>query len=194
MDRPFVVVSGVPGSGKSTLARQLAAALCVPLLDKDDILDQLFESKGIGDSAWRRRLSRESDIVLEGQAEASGGAVRTSLWHVPGMPPDSGTSTNWFPKLSNHVVNVHCMCPPEIAAKRFLERTRHAGHLDGNATYADILASLQALAVLGTPEIGPRVDVDTTIEIEVGNVVREIRSAFTRCRTGVARDELPARS
>jgi predicted kinase len=181
MNRPFVVVSGLPGSGKSTLARQLAEALCLPLLDKDHILDRLFESRGIGDSEWRRRLSRESDIVLEGQAAASGGAVLTSLWRVQGMPADSGTSTNWFSRLSNQVVNVHCLCPPELAAKRFIERTRHAGHLDANATYADILASLQALAGLGPPEIGPRVDIDTTIEIEVDNLVREVRSAFTRC-------------
>jgi glucokinase len=36
--RLFVVVAGLPGSGKSTLARRIAAALALPLIDKDDIL------------------------------------------------------------------------------------------------------------------------------------------------------------
>jgi dephospho-CoA kinase len=50
--RLFVVVSGLPGSGKTTLGRRLAPALDLPLIDKDDILNRLFESKGIGTWTW----------------------------------------------------------------------------------------------------------------------------------------------
>jgi shikimate kinase len=46
MRKPFVVISGLPGSGKTTLGRRLAPALTLPFIDKDDILDRLFESKG----------------------------------------------------------------------------------------------------------------------------------------------------
>jgi predicted kinase len=56
-----VVVSGLPASGKTTLGRQLAGALDLPLIDKDEILESLFDSRGIGDASWRRKLSRESD-------------------------------------------------------------------------------------------------------------------------------------
>ena len=94
MNPLFVVISGLPGSGKTSLARQLAPALHLPLIDKDDILERLFEAKGAGGAEWRRMLSRESDALLEAEARASsGGAVLVSHWRQAGMPADSGNQS-----------------------------------------------------------------------------------------------------
>ena len=178
--RCFVVVSGLPGSGKTTLARQLAPALGLSLIDKDDILDRLFESRGVGDDAWRRTLSRESDTLLQTEARASQGAVLVSFWHRPGMPEDSGTPTGWLVELPGRVVEVHCQCEAEIAAARFMQRRRHPGHLDGNTSYAEVLADFRFLAGLGSLAIGPRVDIDTSRDIGLDPAVRDIRTAFER--------------
>jgi chloramphenicol 3-O-phosphotransferase len=178
MYKRFVLLSGLPGSGKSTLARQLAPALKLPLIDKDAILERLFESKGVGDARWRRTLSRESDRILQAEASASEGAVLVSFWHLPGMPADSGTSTRWLRELSAHVVNIHCVCEPELAAERFLQRKRHDGHLDGTTSYADVLASLQRLAGLALLDIGQRIEVDTSQKPRLKALVRDIQSAF----------------
>jgi len=178
----FVLVSGLPGSGKSTLARRLAPALSLRLIDKDEILDRLFGSKGIGNGEWRSRLSRESDGILQREAASSDGAVLTSFWWLPGMPASSGTPTDWLSTLSNHLVNVNCICAPEIAAERFLRRRRHPGHLDGGKSHADILASIQRLSDLGPLDVGERVDADTSREPALEVVVRDIRDAFERCR------------
>lgn len=167
MERQFVVVSGLPGSGKTTLARRLAPALNLPLIDKDDILDGQFESQGIGDAAWRRTLSRESDAVFEAAAMSSSGAILVSCWHLPGMATDSGTSTHWLSALSKVVVNVDCLCSPDVAAGRFEERTRHVGHLDTEVTAADRLASIRAQSRLGHLDIQPRIEVDTSVGVDV---------------------------
>jgi len=53
------------------VARQLAPLLRLPLIDKDDILERLYETRGTGDAAWRRALSRESDAILQRDAIAS---------------------------------------------------------------------------------------------------------------------------
>jgi glucokinase len=175
----FVLISGLPGSGKSTLARRLAPALQLPLIDKDDILERLFESKGTGGAAWRRMLSRESDAILQREATASNGAILVSFWHLPGMPPDSGTPADWVSALSDHigstVINVHCTCALETAAERFLHRTRHPGHLDGATSYPEVLASFRKLSAFGLLDIGPRVHIDTSQEPKLEDVVREIR-------------------
>ena len=178
MRKPFVVISGLPGSGKTTLGRRLAPALNLVLIDKDDILDRLFEAKGVGNAAWRRALSRESDVILEHEATRSNGAILASFWRVPGMPPDSGTPTHWLDSPSHQLVNVHCACELEVAANRFLQRRRHPGHLDGESSSADVLASLRQLTQFPALDIGPRIDVDTSQEPNLTPVVRAIRSVL----------------
>jgi glucokinase len=179
MRKPFVVISGLPGSGKTTLGRRLAPALNLPLIDKDDILDRLFEVKGVGDAAWRRALSRESDAILRHEATRSAGAVLASFWRVPGMSSDSGTPTDWLSAASHDVVNVHCVCELEVAASRFLQRRRHHGHLDGESSSAELLASLRQLAQLPPPDIGPRIQVDTSRAPNLTELVRAIGDALT---------------
>ena len=172
----FVVVSGIPGSGKTTIAHRLAPAIGLPLIDKDDILDRLFEAKGVGDSEWRRTLSRESDHILREEARRSTGAVLVSFWRLPGMPADSGTAADWLDDPSHRLVNVHCVCPPEIAAVRFSERRRHPGHLDHARSHVDLVTSLKALAGFPALDLGPRVEVDTTRELILDDVVRKVRA------------------
>jgi glucokinase len=178
MRKSFVVISGLPGSGKTTLGRRLAPTLNLPLIDKDDILDRLFESKGVGDAAWRRALSRESDVILQHEASNSNGAVLASFWRLPGMPSDYGTPTDWLDAPSHDVVHVHCTCELEIAANRFLHRRRHPGHLDGESSSADVLESLRQLTHLPLLDIGQRLDVDTSREPDLTDVVGAIRRAL----------------
>jgi glucokinase len=178
MRKSFVVISGLPGSGKTTLGRRLVAALNLPLIDKDDILDRLFEVKGVGNAAWRRTLSRESDEILQHEAMRSNGSILASFWRLPGMPADSGTPTEWLDAPSHHLVNVHCLCDPEVAAARFLQRRRHPGHLDGDLSAAAVVVRLRELAQLPPPDIGPRIDVDTHQEPNLTDVVRVIRAAL----------------
>ena len=178
MRRYFVVISGIPGSGKSTLARRLARALGLPLLDKDTILERLFELKGVGDLLWRRALSRESDLLLQDEAAASNGAVLVSHWHLPAMAADSGTPTNWLAKLPAEIVNVHCECDAEVAAERFIRRKRHVGHLDDQKLRPQLLSDIRAVAGMGRLNIGRRVDVDTTEAPELEALLREIHEAL----------------
>ncbi|MCP3421254.1 AAA family ATPase [Nocardioides pinisoli] len=64
MTSRLVVVSGLPASGKTTVGRLLGERLAMPVIDKDAILEVLFDSLGCPDRAERTRLSRASDEVL----------------------------------------------------------------------------------------------------------------------------------
>lgn len=177
--RLFVLVSGLPASGKTTIARAVGPLLGLPVIDKDDILDRLFESEGIGDAAWRRELSRRSDVLFRAEAEAASGAVLTSFWHVPGMDAGSGTPTDWVLRLSPCVVGLHCVCPPTVAADRFLARQRHRGHLDAQRDPAEVRATFAALAQHGAPHCPQSVVVHTDAEYSVAAVVAQLRDALS---------------
>jgi chloramphenicol 3-O-phosphotransferase len=94
------------------------------------------------------------------------------------MPSDSGTPTDWLDTRSHHVVNVHCTCELELAARRFVQRRRHPGHLDGNLSSAEVLVSLRKLTQLPPLDIGYRIDVDTSKEPNLTDIVRAIRGAL----------------
>lgn len=179
--RPLlVVISGLPASGKTTLARQLAPHLNLPVIDKDDILEGLFAQHPRVDADRRRDLSRESDRVLEEQARATARAILVSFWRVAGMPENSGTPTDWFANLTERVVHVHCHCPPDIAAERFVARQRHGAHGDAMRSRDEIEREFISLSKLGAPSIGDVIVVDTSSVVDIDVLVRDIEARIRR--------------
>ena len=174
MNRQWVVVSGLPASGKSTLARALSPRLALPLLDKDDILEALFDSLGVEGTDERRRLSRASDTVLRRLCETSPSAVVTSFWRHPNGPAGSGTPVDWLSGSAGSVVEVFCHCPPAVAAGRFTDRRRHAGHGDVGKAPGEVLEQFETLAALGPLGIGPLLRVDTSGEVDADQVAASV--------------------
>ncbi|MDE2567004.1 MAG: AAA family ATPase [Burkholderiales bacterium] len=147
--RTFVIVSGLPASGKSTLASRLAGALSLPVLDKDTILESIFQSVEVADPEQRRRLSRQADLALQQAAWRQTAAILVSWWRHPRSMEPTGTPIDWLKVPGQRVIEVHVVCRPEVAADRFLLRRRHAGHQDDRWSRETLLALLSRQAPLG---------------------------------------------
>lgn len=126
----LTIILGSPASGKTTLARRLALEWSIPLFCKDDIKEALFEALGEGDRAWSRSLSEASFTALihlaERQLSLGQSCIVEGNWravNVPGFEPMLRANTAC-------VRQIWCCADPAEIVRRFVGRTRHAGHLD----------------------------------------------------------------
>jgi hypothetical protein len=63
--RPLlIIVTGPSGTGKTWLSKRLAQDLHLPGLHRDDLKERLFDTLGIKDRAWSRRLGGASYELL----------------------------------------------------------------------------------------------------------------------------------
>ena len=146
------------------------------MLDKDDILEDLFNKEGVGDVHWRTLLSRTADEILQERARQSESSVIVSWWRHPASTLDSGTSIEWLSELRGNLIEVNCICDPAIAVERFKSRKRHGGHLDQLKANSDLLPAFQQQAALGPLGIGRLVKVNTEENVNLEGVLAQINS------------------
>lgn len=173
-ERQLVVVSGLPGSGKTTVGRALSRGLSLPLVDKDDILEALFDGLGCEDRDQRELLSRASDEVLFRLAGASSKAVLVNWWN-------HDTSPGRLHEIADSLVEVFCDCPLGVAAGRFTARERHPGHLDRLRTSEEHEDGIRVLrdSYRGPLALGGLlVTVDTSRPVDIEVLLEDVRAAL----------------
>jgi predicted kinase len=164
--RPILLVTGVPGSGKSTLAGQLASGLSWPLLSLDSIKEKLFAASespvtqtAIGSGLLRRAAEQ---ILWSTLKNAEGGAV-VDIWVSPGR--DDARVRASLLRLSRPVLQVLCVVPPDLAARRYAARVRSGPHRPPDQA---VLASIRELAnrvePLGVGQVR-RVNTDRPVDV-----------------------------
>ena len=170
-----VVVTGLPASGKSKLGGELARHLQLPLLDKDDYLEELFDREGCSDPDQRQSLSRTADELFIHQAGQIGSAVLVSHWRPRASESTSGTPVEWLSAAFTNLVEVFCVCPAAVAARRFGTRRRHPGHLDDLRGPDELLAWLEAYAAQLPLSLGSLLTVASDQQVDYAAICGDIQ-------------------
>ena len=163
----LVYISGKPGAGKTSLAYPLAAALGYSLVVRDTLKETLYDvgySAGHGepDPAWSQRVAMSAWELLWSLAATAGDMVIEANFH--------SQCVDELGKLlgpGSSLVEVHCVCPAEIALARYDARRRHPAHSS--------TLPRSAMDKYEKPVgIGSLVTVDTTKPVDVSAVAAEV--------------------
>lgn len=139
----------------------MAKLLKIPVFDKDDYLERLFEERGIGNTDWRHKLSREADECFIDQSKSLPQVILVSHWRPRNVAVEFGTPTDWIVDSFEKIIELYCTCPVEIAASRFKNRTRHPGHVDKSRSFDETVAWLREYDKYLPLKIGQQIVVST---------------------------------
>jgi len=180
--RLMVVVTGAPGSGKTTLGGPLAAALGFPMLAKDRIKETLHDSLGgcdaggaAADLAWSQRLGAAAmELLWALAADTPAVVIEANIW------PDDERNQRRIRELAARAVEVHCVCPVEIAMRRYVSRRRHPAHAE---TARNL--SPDSFARCNKPlGFGAFIAVHTTSPVDVDELAYQVRARLGLLASG----------
>ncbi len=167
MDRLIlVVITGAPCTGKSSVARLLARRLSLPLIGKDAIKEQLFDSLGTGDRDWSRRLSRASFDLMYRFAEMTLRARQGCIVEGNFKPAEETLYLNRLIESTGcEVAQIVCHSPAKVIwarhSMRAKQQHRHPGHVD-QLYSAEEMARKAIDGTYAPLEIGGRlIEIDT---------------------------------
>ncbi len=159
-----IYVTGLPGAGKTTIGRYISDLLAIPILDKDEYLETLFEARGVGDENWRYSLSREADALFQMEAKSMNKVILVSHWRPKNVSVNYGTPSDWLTDTYSNIFEVYCDCPIREAANRFTNRVRHKGHVDELRTGTEVEEWLNEYALHLPIGIGKHITVNSKNE------------------------------
>ena len=127
-----IVLTGMPASGKSRLARAVQAAFGYPILEKDRIKEELFDTLGFRSYAEKRALDHAANAVLLQELEAllknGSGAIVDNNFDGPAAERLKRLVEIYHPAW----VTVQLTGDPQVFYQRYIRRDaaarRHIGH------------------------------------------------------------------
>lgn len=185
----LILISGAPATGKTLLARRLAEALPVPVIERDAIKETLFDTLGVGDREWSKKLGGASFalfyLTVETILTAGRSVIAEAAFHRP-------YSTRWLARVRERfdiqVFELHCHADSHTLFHRYMRRSRtserHAGHHTGMSAEAQAREWRRQYPVYDPLTDGAeRFRIDTTdfAAVDYAAIVARVRAALNLC-------------
>ncbi|MBP3300102.1 MAG: AAA family ATPase [Clostridia bacterium] len=120
----LIILAGLPATGKTTLAKALSQALSLPVLEKDEIKEALFDTLGYADGEARQRLGLAANRILLRCAESLL-STGNSLILVNNFDTESVPQVEeMMARVGCRHVTIFLTGDPELLHRRYVERDR----------------------------------------------------------------------
>ena len=161
MPATLILVTGQIASGKTSIAKIVANNLNIALISKDGLKEILFDTVGMGDREWSKKLGKATFSLLDHVVEAQLKVGNSIILESPLNPEfENKKFQDWQKKYGFKAVQIICQADETTLFARFKERAlgteRHAGHRD-----AESLEEFQK--TLATPVGEQRIAIDSTV-------------------------------
>ena len=129
----IIVLSGMPATGKSTLCKEMTREFGYPVIEKDAIKEELFDTVGFDSYHQKRALDHAANAVVihavEKILQSGGSAIVDNNFDV-----ESGKKfASLIEKYDPECVCVFLYGDPDVLHARYTERdnahARHLGHV-----------------------------------------------------------------
>jgi predicted kinase len=143
----LLVVTGPPASGKSGLARDLARALNVPFLSKDEIKERMFEVFGAGDEVGSAVDEAGLSVLFSVAGSNLAAGVSVLVESNFTAESDDAPLRSLVEEHRAEIVQIHCGGEVDELVRSFAERAasgeRHAGHDDDPGDAEEVRRKLE---------------------------------------------------
>lgn len=182
MSSNLVIVHGLAATGKSTIAKYLASELGYVFLSKDHIKESLFDSLGIKDREWSKKLGKASYAILYSFLQELLQSSTSVVIETNFKPEiDSVHFQDILKHYNVSALQVLCYADGELLYERFLARgkskERHPGHLDAES-HLEHKEQLLKGKILPLKLDIPLIEIDTThwSGVDKTDLVRRVKS------------------
>ncbi len=128
----LIIVAGMPATGKSTLAKALQKEFGYPILEKDGIKEELFDTIGFESYAEKRRLDIAANAVLlkvmEEMMKADASVIIDNNFDPASAGRLAGCIERYHPACVTVFMNGDTQVLYERYAARDSAHARHLGH------------------------------------------------------------------
>ena len=190
----ILVLAGMPASGKSTVAAKLNAAFGLPVLEKDALKEEIFDTIGFTNYGEKRKTDHAANAVLLRCAEAL-------LKNGQSMILDNNFDVQSAERLNALVEKYDCQCitvffggDADVFYHRYVERDRlhlrHLGHVvqehyplwegdspDHDMTREEFREKFESRGMAQFQCKGERIDLDATdpAKVDVDALIAQIQ-------------------
>ncbi len=183
MANTMIVVTGTSATGKTILSKKLASKFNLPLINKDEIKELLFDCLGIQGEEWAVQLGVTSFELSYLFTEK---LCKTNKSFIIEGNFEDKYATKVFNNLKNKyaykIVQLYCHAPEEILYDRYLKRDnsgeRHRGHIINISSFDEFKNRVTNKNFKLQVDDCINIDVDTTKfeNLELQNIYDEIYS------------------